>query len=244
MNNKLNSTEEEEKLEKYLNKIAENLSYAILSYETLMTISKNREEIEKQNYSNFFFPLERILINDIILSLTKIFEKNTDSITLWKTLSYLECNQKKIVLKENFNQLLKKYNLFDFKDIKIENKTSFNELYKKDIQLEVFTEKSFINCLRKNINNLYTNYEPDLKALKNIRDQYIAHSDKTIIYNDKTTWNEILKLIDFVKEFIDLLFFVYFRKVYSSDLAESFEMNTSEAMKSNKCLLKILKRDL
>jgi lysine/ornithine N-monooxygenase len=40
--------------------------------------------------------------------------------------------------------------------------------------------QSFLNYLKTNIDKLYQDYNFDLQALKDIRDQSIAHSDKKV----------------------------------------------------------------
>ena len=88
-------TIEKETLDSYLKKIAENLYFSIQSISVLRTIDKNIELIKDIHFEHFFIPLQRPLINDVILSLTKILE-NKSFVNLRKVQNNINSNQKNI----------------------------------------------------------------------------------------------------------------------------------------------------
>lgn len=227
-------TPQKEVLDTYLKRIAENLYFTIESISILRVMDKNIEKIKELNFEHFFIPLQRPLINDVILSLSKIFEENKDSITIKKIQQYLESNQKTVRIESNCINSLQKYKHFDF--YKLE---TYNEIIEHEISLEpfkghihkteyyTFKSKDFLNILNKNINQLYEEFKKDLKALKELRDKNIAHSDKKSIQN-KTTWNKIDKLIEFIKEYVDMLSWIYLSTAWSGDNSEAFSLANAE----------------
>ncbi|SMN15964.1 hypothetical protein CRYPA_1912 [uncultured Candidatus Thioglobus sp.] len=225
----------QEKLEKYLKIISENLYYAIESVSILKSIASKGKEIESLNYGNFFFPLQRVLKNDIILSLSKIFENNKQSINFNKVQNYLSCNQRLLPLEQNFLVKLDRYKTFDFSDLQHELETRSHEK-----QISIYSLKSFLKCLDENIKKFQKEYKYDLLALKEFRDKNITHSDEQKIQN-KTTWGRIDRLIEFVKEYIDMISFAFLSIAHSGDNTSPFSLTSSCAKRASGAFERLIK---
>lgn len=241
-------TKEKKKLEGYLKIISENLFYAIESVSTLKSIASNGKEIESLNYGNFFFPLQRVLTNDVILSLSKIFENNKQSINLNKVQNYLCCNQRLLPLEQNLLSKLDRYKTFDFSNLKHTLETQSHTIrldnaYKGDViekQINTYSLKSFLQCLDENIEKFQKEYKHDLLALKDFRDMNIAHSDKIPIER-KTTWGRIDRLIEFVREYIDMISFAFLSLAHSGDNTEPFSLTSSDAKRASRVFERLIK---
>lgn len=240
-------TPEKEILDVYLKKIAENLFFSIESFSLLKSIGENIANIKEAHFENFFIPLQRPLINDIILSLNKIFEEKSD-ININKIQNFLNSNQKTIRLESNAIDSLAKYKCFDFSALKIKqgtvtHKFEFEDFkaVEKSYQYEAFEQKQFLQLLDKNVTKLYEDYEKDLSALKELRDKNIAHSDKKPIIT-KTTWDKIDELIEFIREYVDMLSWVFLSAAWSGDNSKSFSLAGAEkTSRSFERLLKSIK---
>lgn len=241
-------TDEQIRLEEYLRQISTNLYSAISSLYLFKTIGETSTEIEEHNFGNSMFTIQRVLLNDVILSISKIFEENKDSINIEKIHTYISSNQRKIPLLEPSVKALEKYKLFDFTYLETfekEYKLTFpkdeeHDEVKITNKFQAFTLPSFLKCLESSTNSIYEDHKDDIAALKEIRDRVIAHTDKRPVVK-KTTWEQVDKLIDFVKEYIDMMDFVFHTIVHSGDDGESYEITASSAKKPCRNLLKLLK---
>lgn len=226
-------TIEKEILDSYLKKIAENLYFSIQSISVLRTIDKNIELIKDIHFEHFFIPLQRPLINDVILSLTKIFE-NKSSVNLRKVQNYINSNQKNIRLESNCINSIEKYKSFDFSSLEMFKKTVNEKIeiepfkdYIHTHTYDAFYDKQFLKVIDENINKIYIEFEEDLSALKELRDKNIAHTDKKPI-SSKTTWAKVDNLIEFIKEYVDMIYWVYLSTAWSGDNSSAFSMANAE----------------
>lgn len=105
-------------------------------------------------------------------------------------------------------------------------------------QYDSFEQKEFLEILDSNVKLLYTNYEEDLLALKELRDKNIAHIDKDQI-KTKTTWNKIDELIEFIREYIDMLSWVFLSTAWSGDNSKAFSL--ADAEKTSRSFERLLK---
>ncbi len=240
-------TPEEKKLKEYLQKIHDNLYSCVTSLNLFRAIAATSEEIDTHKFGNSLFAIQRILLNDVILSISKIFEENKDSINIKKIQKYISPNQKNIKLMEPSVEALEKYLLFDFSRLntfkaKIEatySKSDGSGNAKQISHFLAFDLESFLKCISDSTDTIYTEHEEDIKALKEIRDKSIAHTDKRPIVK-RTTWEQVDKLLLFVKEYIDMMDFVFFTIIHSGDDDESYSLPGGDSMKPSRNLLKLL----
>lgn len=241
-------TEEQEKLETYIHQVSTNLYSAISSLNLFRTISETSKEIEEHNFGNSMFTIQRVLLNDVILSISKIFEEDKDSININKIHRFISSNQRKIPLLDPSVQALEKYLLFDFTQLNTFEKEVEITFPKSDgsdsithiNKFEAFDLKSFLKCLSTSTNKIYKDHKDDIEALKEIRDRVIAHTDARAVVS-KTTWEQVDKLIDFIKEYIDMMDFIFHTIAHSGDDRASYESNANAAKKPCRNLLKLLK---
>lgn len=236
-------SKKQEILKKYLQAISENLASCIMSLNLFKTISFISEDIQKSSFGYSLFAIQRLAINDIILSLSKIFEENGDSINLKKIECYIFSNQKTLKILGYSIKNLEKYTLFDFSKLEIyEEKINIEIkgfLYKT--QYDAFKLLSFLTCLQEGTEKIYLEYQNDIKALKDIRDRTIAHSDKRPIVK-KTTWDKVDMLIQFLEHYVDMMDSVFFNTCCSGDGQVPYSLIRSDATKPSSNLLRLLEK--
>lgn len=157
-------------------------------------IGKNSDAINEKSFGHYFGALQRILTNEIFLSLTRLYEKGKKRNKLKSIPAALA------FLKENANSLSIE------QPIRLEHK-----LNKLGLPLNKIGETKDTEITNE-IYSFFTNTMPEketndaLKTLRTIRDKSIGHSEN--IYKNKlptTTWAEIHELIEFAKNFSDIV---------------------------------------
>lgn len=236
-------SKKQEKLKKYLQAISENLSSCIMSLNLFKTISFISEDIQKSSFGYSLFAIQRLAINDIILSLSKIFEETKESINLKKIERYICAEQRQLALLNDSISSLEKYTLFDFSTLENYHKeidTKRNGFPYK-IEYEAFELLPFLTCLQKGVKKIYLEYEHDIQALKDIRDRTIAHSDKRPIVK-KTTWDKVDILIQFLEHYVDMMDSIFFNTCCSGDGCVPYSSIRSDATKPSSNLLRLLEK--
>lgn len=188
-------TAEAIQLQEYITKVASNLYDVVASICVIRTIGDN---IEGSN--SFYAHVQKTMLDSAVLSLNKIFDTGRQSITIEKINSYIDTHHTKMPLKE----VMTEANVSDFTHFKSEDLLRITTAY----QLSQYLNSQYV--LLKEL------YDHDFNALKELRDRHIAHQDKRSI-TKITTWDKVDDLVVFVLEYIDLIDFILFRRIWSGD---------------------------
>ena len=192
-------TKYQEKLRKYTDTIKNNLYYALTSNNLSRKIGENADAIKESKLHRSLFYIQRPLINDVILSITKIFEDSDNALTLKKTYNYLNSNQRQLEAVNNRKESFKEYTHFDLSSLP-----------------SPFATRDLVPLISRAIDKLYEEYQSDLYALKSLRDRQLAHSDGRDV-GETTTWEKVDDLLLFISEFLDLINFVFLSIIESFD---------------------------
>ncbi len=191
-------------------------------------IGKNSDSINKKSFGQFFGVLQRILTNEIYLSITRLYEKKT-RYPLKSIPAALS------ILKENANCLSIE------QPIRLERK--LNKLGLSVDKIDPTNNSEITNA----IYLFFTNSLPEkethhaLNALKTIRDKAIGHRENIDINTlPTTTWVEIHELIEFAKNFLNIIAEGYLGISTVSDDDRSFV--SDDAKKANNCLRRLLEK--
>jgi hypothetical protein len=171
-------------LQKYLEKLSNNLYDVVASLCIFKTIGENVEDGD-----SFYWYVQKTMLTNTVLSLSKIFDTSKQSITINKINNYIESNSRDLPLNER----------------SIESRAKDFTYFKKDELLEISSTAQLSIYLKSQYEQILKLYQDDLMAIKELRDKHIAHQDTKEITN-YTTWRKIDELNVFISEYIDLIY--------------------------------------
>jgi hypothetical protein len=185
-------------------------------------ISGNAEKINDASFGSFFGSIQRYLDRQLILSTVKIFEKEGNRHKIKSIPSALKlmknhANEIKILDRCNLNNSIEKLSIFD------------NQSEVKDVE----TTNNIANYFLEKIPKI------NINKLKIVRDKRIAHHEHVVTDSIKSpTYNEIIELIDFAKEFLEIVGRPYTATAYKSDDGHNFL--SSDAQRAKRCLKRLI----
>lgn len=193
---------EQNQLYKYTRKLFENIYKLHTALKIEEIISHFHEEINVSRYSSFFSFIQSQCIEQLLLSLSKVYDKN--SVSLEHIINFIDSNQKELPVL-GFNSGSHIFLGFDFNQYKetVGEKTkngqkSFTRI--NDRFLQDLVKKLKIE----NETNKKT-FESQLESLKHIRDTQIAHTDKKVIEDSGVTWEDIHKISEYPRNILALI---------------------------------------
>ena len=192
--------DEQETLKKYSKKLSENIYDTIASICILRTIEEVAEKVNEDGHGAYYSYIQKQMINSSMLSLSKIFDTDKKSVSINKINTHIQCNYRKIVMQEPM----------------ISERADAFKHFNKDNLLSISNSLELAKYLFSKFTELEELNKDDLKALKDLRDRHIAHSDTRAIQY-KTTWEKVDELIEFLLEYLDLIEFMLFTTVWSGD---------------------------
>ncbi|PHQ91131.1 MAG: hypothetical protein COB42_04060 [Sulfurimonas sp.] len=235
----INKTEYDEKVEEYINKISLNLFSSISSLALYNALGISIQELNDKSFGRFAFAIQKAMVNEVILSLTKIFEDRS-GINISKLFRCINSNQRNINMCNPGIKALEKYKLFDFKDIEVYSKEVEDDSLGK-YTYKAFTLSSFLKCIEKSYEVMLKEYNEDIRALKESRDKSIAHTDRQEIMN-RTTWGKVEELIAWLEEYIDMMATVFTCSSHSSDGKQAYDSSRKDAQRASYSLLRLLEK--
>ncbi|RXJ68003.1 hypothetical protein CRV08_09345 [Halarcobacter ebronensis] len=186
----------------------------------LKSMSEDKEKLNSGKFSNYFAFTENLIIEKMLLSLGKIYDQYEDK----------DGGNKVRSIRQLIKFLEKNPNLYE--NIKLHSYTegSDNKRFLKNFNInEIKSNEEFI-ALIKNENPL------DDRRLRNkftqLRNKYLAHNEQhfTISNNNNLDWSEFYELLDFAKDCIHTISWLYlnipcyfngkFIQLYSSERTE------------------------
>lgn len=189
-----------------------NVLLADESYYLLKTSGDFADGINSANFGNLFVFLQSILSDKFILSVTKIFERESKqypihSIPVVVSLLRKHCGILKIYQKPNFLRVLKESGLRD---------STLEKLSDQKLTCEV------VNYFNSTLPDITKKDNCDLSraldSVRTIRDKRIAHDEKVKVTDlPKVTWVELNKLLDYAKSFIGVIGWGYLSTAYEAN---------------------------
>ncbi len=203
--NNLEYTTTETQLSEMSDKMAQNLLQLRSSLCILHIISTASTEINKRNYGPFFGVIQDRMTENAILSVSKLYENNKKSATIKSAIDFIDSNIKNLELKSIPNDADNQFFNRDYSEYittkMLETETGWrtephiDEKLKVDIKNDIIFEyETMLSSLNK-----------DIEAIKDLRDQTVAHTDKKARIINKTTWEKVEVLLVFGVEFLDLI---------------------------------------
>lgn len=199
--------------------IAIDIYSAQISFEIFKTIGQTSKSLNESGYGSLFGNLQAILAENIILSLTKVFEepnkpkgkrKPFEIVSLPTTLNFLNEKSNSIPLKRR-DRFIAKLKTIDARFNKINDAMSDT-----DVVTQAFAYyREALRSIEKSA---------AFKALKYRRNKTIGHREAIdISTGHNTTWIEVEKLIRFGQNFIDLIAEGYLDTVHSTQSGDYFQ---------------------
>lgn len=213
------------KLEEYTKKLSENIYDTIASICILRTIEEVAKKVNEDGHGSYYSYIQKQMINSSILSLNKIFDNSKQSVTIKKINNHIEYQHRKIPIKEHI--LSTKAN--DFRYFCIENLKAISNT------------NELANYLSSELTKIEEIYKSDLNALRELRDRHLAHTDLATIEN-KTTWDKVDKLIEFLLDYLDLIDFMLLASIWSGDGEKTCSTLVSNAKKAGLSLARTFQK--
>lgn len=186
-------------------KMAQNLLQLRSSLCILHIISTASTEINKKNYGSFFGVVQDRMTESVILSVSKLYEDNKSSATIKSAINFIDSNIKTLELKSIPNDV---HNQFFNRDYSEYLTTKFLETetgWKTEMHVDKKLKVDIKNDIILEYETMFSSLNKDIKAIKDLRDQTVAHTDKKARIIDKTTWEQVEVLLVFGIEFLDLI---------------------------------------
>lgn len=196
--------EEQQKLSEYTRKFSENFFKFLTALKIEEIISHFSEEINESKYTYFFSYLQIQSTEQLLLSLSKMYDTDSNSISIHSMINYIESNRRKLPAL-GWNQHENKILDFDFDQYKehIIEKTENGQKVSTKINDKFVPD--LIKSLRVVNTAHISNLEIELKSIKKIRDEQIAHIDKKVSNYTNSTWDDIEKLSVYPRCLLELV---------------------------------------
>ncbi len=216
---------EQIKLQKYTKRLSDNIFDVVASICILRTIEEVADKVNADGHGSYYSFIQKQMINSSMLSLNKIFDNSAQSVTIKKINTHIQYQHIKIPMEQHLvNISANDFRCFNIKDLEAISDT--NKLAK---------------YLSSELTKIEELYKHDLKALRELRDKHIAHTDIAIIEN-KTTWDKVDELVEFLLDYLDLIEFMLFSTAWSGDGEKSCRTLVSGAKKAGISLARTFKK--
>ncbi|WP_419831746.1 hypothetical protein [Endozoicomonas atrinae] len=198
-------------------------------------IGTNATDINGATYGHFFGPVQIFLINSLILTVAKIYEKPKNKYVIRSIPSALR------ILEENADELdiPERPTLNSWFISRGYNKEVINNLSNADITrmlVQYFNER-----MPEAVEDTAEELDRALHAVKTTRDKRISHNEQ--IPNEavpRPTYQELTDLLALAKEFAGAIGLPYLSTVYEDDKGNY--LLSSDSGRSSRCLKRILKK--
>lgn len=149
------------------------------------------------------------MIENAILSTSKIYENNRSSANIKNINNFIFTNIKYLELKAVPNNKNFKYYTDNYKQYEKVVTRETHHGYIISVVLDKNLNCIIIDQLMRRYFEIEATFFEDIAALKAIRDTSIAHTDKKTKKVDTTTWDKIYQLLEFGIEYLDIVETVY-----------------------------------
>jgi hypothetical protein len=207
-------------------------------------IENNFESISANGFGNLFFNLKLIALNDMINCVCGIFDIYDEHSkypvqSIPHAIHFIELKREELEIKDR-KLLIEKLTAFEIKQKEIEHLTD-SDLTQTIV--EQIRERSPKPNYHKKKDDIRKFFKKELNSalynLRNLRDKKVAHFENTTInHADELTIKEALLLIEFAKNFIDLIGNGYLGYDYSRNethprkqQAENFSKDLNKLLK-------------
>jgi hypothetical protein len=223
----------EESLQDQVNGILENVFAANEAYSLAFCIGQHADRVNKSGYGVAFRPVQEILSQHFVLSVTKLFEQpkvkySTRSIPA--TVGILQSNASELTIRERF-AMLSRFARIGGAAPRLQN------LSDDEVTIAII---GYYNSLLPS-KEVVTGFRAwrTLHALKSRRDKVIAHNESpSDSLFPTTTWGEARVLVDLAKSFVDVVSTGYLGFVLTDDNGSFFTERDSR--RSTQALDKLL----
>ncbi len=194
--------DKQNKLYDYTRKLSDNIYKFHISLKMEEIISHYYEEINTSKYRSFFSFIQLQCIDQLLLSLSKVYDRN--SVSLDSIINFIESNRNELP-GLGFNPESHIFLDFDF------NKYKETVVEKMENGQKVFTRindrfvQDLVKKLKIDNEKNKKNFESQLESLKNIRDTQIAHTDKKVIEGFGVSWEDIDKISKYPQNVLALI---------------------------------------
>ena len=168
----------------------------------LKSMSEDKEKLNSNKFSNYFAFTENLIIDKILLSLGKIYDQYDEK----KRENKVRSIRQLIKFLEKNPNLYENIKLCSYRD------GSYNKRFLKNLNInEIKSNEEFIALIR-NENPL--DDRRLLDKFTRLRNKYLAHNEQhfTISNDDNLDWSEFYKLLDFAKDCIHTISWLYLNK--------------------------------
>jgi hypothetical protein len=195
-------------------------------------IGRRADRINAQTYGAFFGSLQMMLLRQLILAVSRIFECEGNRYALRSIPAAIK------VLREGADEL------------SIEQPRALCSFHPiPDLQAVPTPSREVTRTVATHFDQAVPKaglaatqgLSKTLDTLKRVRDKLIAHPEAVRIEDlPKATFNEIVQLIEFAKKFVSTVGFAYLSSGYSDDSAE-YSLS-GDAERASRCLKRLLER--
>ena len=202
----------EESLQDQVNGILENIFAADEAYSLAFCIGKHADGVNKSGYGVAFRPVQEVLGQHFVLSVTKLFEQpklkySTRSIPA--TVRILQSKASELTIRERF-AMLSRFSRIGGDATRLQN------LSDDEVTIAIIGYYSSLLPSKEAVTGFRA--WRTLHALKSRRDKVIAHNESAPdSFFPTTTWGEARALVNLAKSFVDVVSTGYLGFVLTGD---------------------------